>query len=409
METATRETTLLFALAAGLIALVITGNGLICLTVFGLVVLLVVGWQREWWHGCGRVVGRMGSGLLVLWRTWWASKEEAGPEFELYDLLMGYDPETTDRDIENLADLGHVGIYGTTRYGKTTWIHSAIHHLISTHHPSELRLAISDPKTVDYPFYGSLPYLLCPIARDRMETGWMVDRLIAEMNRRIALFAPYAAKSICNNIDRYAELSGERLPRVVAIFDELADVVEPGSELEQKLIRLAKLSLAYGIQLFCATQRPSAKVMNGEIKSQFSSLMVTFMPNNREYGTVAMAPKELYEQMTRTRGRFMVYSAKGWRFVQGYKVPDRQLERLAAKLSGRAREWHVNGEERDARPQSAIPASSAWPETDAEKVRVVVELGREMRRRPSINETASRFGISRPTAIKYLNLAFNGE
>ncbi len=407
METTTRETTLLFALAAGLIALVMTGNGLICLAVFGLVVLLVVGWQREWWHGCGRVMGRIGQWLIASWRSWWAKEEQAGPEFELYDLLIGYDPETTQRDIENLADLGHLGIYGTSRYGKTTWIHSAVHHLISTHHPSELRLVISDPKTVDYPFYGSLPYLLCPIARDRMETGWMVDRLIAEMNRRIALFAPYAAKSICNNIDRYAELSGEKLPRVVAIFDELADVVEPGSELEQKLIRLAKLSLAYGIQLFCATQRPSAKVMNGEIKSQFSSMMVTFMPNNREYGTVAMAPKELYEQMTRTRGRFMVYSAKGWRFVQGYKIPDRQLERLAAKLSGRAREWQVNGEEREARPQPKPPTSSAWPETDAEKVRVVVEFGRGMGRRPSINETANRFGISRPTAIKYLNLAFD--
>lgn len=407
MDTTTRETTLLFALAAGLVVLVATSNGLLCVGTFVLVVMAVAGWQRGWWHGCGRVGLRAWRGLLVLWRTWWARREDAGPEFGLYDVLLGYDPETGDRDIESLADLNHVGVYGTTRFGKTTWIHSVIHHLISTHHPSELRLVISDPKTVDYPFYGSLPYLLCPIARDKRETGWMVDRLIAEMDRRIALFSPYAAKSICNNIDRYAELSGEKLPRVVAIFDELADVVEPGSDLEQKLIRLAKLSLAYGIQLICATQRPSAKVMNGEIKSQFSSLLVTFMPNNREYGTVSMVPKELYEQMPRTRGRFMVYSAKGWRFMQGYKIPDRQLERLAAKMSGRLREWQVNGEERETRPQPKALAASAWPETDAEKVRVVVEFGRELGRKPSINETANRFGISRPTAIKYLNLAFS--
>lgn len=218
MEATTRETTLLFALAAGLMVLVATGNGLLCVAVFGLAVLLVIGWQKEWWHGCGRIGLRIGQWLIVLWRSWRQVTDDVGPEFELYDLLMGYDPETGERDIENLADLGHVGIYGTTRYGKTTWVHSQIHHLISTHHPSELRLAISDPKTVDYPFYGSLPYLICPIARDRQETGWMIDRLIAEMNRRITLFAPYAAKSICNNIDRYAELSGERLPRVVAIL-----------------------------------------------------------------------------------------------------------------------------------------------------------------------------------------------
>ncbi|MEI2422242.1 FtsK/SpoIIIE domain-containing protein, partial [Arthrospira platensis SPKY2] len=104
--------------------------------------------------------------------------------------------------------------------------------------------------------YNSLPHLLMPIARNQQETGLVIDRLIAEMERRAALFSPYAKKSLCNNIDRYAELSGQRLPRVVAIFDELADVIIPGSELESDLIRLAKLGLAYGIHLICATQRP---------------------------------------------------------------------------------------------------------------------------------------------------------
>ncbi len=319
-----------------------------------------------------------------------------------YDILLGHHPLTGQPDIENLSDLGHIGVYGTTRYGKTTWIHSIIHHLIASHAPSELRLCISDPKTVDYPFYGRLPYLLCPIARNAEETGLMIDVVIGEMERRIALFTPFSRRSVCNNLDRYTELSGHKLPRVLVIFDELADVVEPGSVLESNLIRLAKLGLAYGIHLICATQRPSSKVVTGEIKSQMASKFVTWMPTSREYGVVAELPKEMYQEMPRAKGRFMAYSAKGWRYVQGRKVPDRELERLAAGRAGKQREWKKD-------TGVTETAVSTWDGDDTDKARMIQNFAAELGRKPSISETMTRFGISKPTAVKYLKMAVYSE
>jgi hypothetical protein len=354
----------------------------------------IIGTERGWFVKAGPVAVR-----FWFWLRGLFARKQMIEMNELYDLLLGHDPATGQPDLENLADLGHVGVYGTTRFGKTTWLHSIIHDLIEHHKPSELRLCISDPKTVDYPFYGRLPHLLCPIARDASETEQMIDRLLAEMEARIRLFEPYAKTAVCNSLERYHALSGQTLPRIVAIFDELADVVpaKNGSEIERKLIRLAKLSLAYGIQLVCATQRPSVAVMNGEIKSQFASLFVTWMPNNREYGVVALVPKEMYEDMPRTRGRFMAYSAKGWRFIQGRKIGDGDLAKLAHHWAGRERIW------RDSAVLVApAPEPTVWAEMgEDEKLTAFREWlgGRDYE--PTLAEIMDQFSISKPTAIKW--------
>lgn len=366
--------------------------------------LLIVGMERGWLALAAPYVQRAVGWVLSLF----ARKQDGAAEGELYDLVLGVDPATGAADVENLADLGHIGVYGTTRFGKTTWLHSIIHDLIGSHKPGELRLCISDPKTVDYPFYGRLPHLLCPIARDAAETEQMIDRLLAEMEARIALFAPFAKTAVCNSLDRYQELSGRQLPRVVAVFDELADVVQPGSEIEAKLIRLAKLSLAYGIQLVCATQRPSSKVMNGEIKAQFASIFVTWMPNSREYGVVALVPKEMYQEMPRTRGRFMAYSSKGWRFVQGRKIGDRELAQLAQHWAGRERIWQETAVPAPPPPDLVAVAAPpppdlvSWAElAEAEKLAAFREWlsGRDYE--ATLSEIMEHFDISKPTAIKY--------
>lgn len=393
------DTVLLVATATGLFILIISQIWLFACLASLLVLLGAYGQANGWWV---EVWGKIRP-LLAQIHKWtmglfaYQNPDETAV-FNQYDILLGHDPLTDQADVENLADLGHVGVYGTTRYGKTTWLHSIIHHLISTHTPGELRLAISDPKTVDYPFYGRLPYLICPIARDILETAAMVDRLLAEMEYRASLFAPFAKTAVCNNLDRYAQLSGHQLPRVLAIFDELADVVEPGSELEAKLVRLAKLGLAYGIHLICATQRPSSKVVTGEIKSQMSSKFVTWMPSAREYGVVAEIPAEMYRDMPRERGRFMVYSAKGWRFMQAHKVPDRELERLANKRAGRPRQWeNVN---------TAVSVAPEWEGSDAEKIQTLHLWAQQLGGEPRVTDIIGRFGVSKPTAIKYHKMAF---
>ncbi|MEI2422675.1 hypothetical protein V6O07_20525, partial [Arthrospira platensis SPKY2] len=77
-----------------------------------------------------------------------------------------------------------------------------------------------------------------------------------------------------------------------------------------------------------------------------ASKFVTWMPSAREYGVVSELPKELYQEMPRVKGRFMAYTGAGWHFIQGRRVPDRQLERLAARRSsGRWRQWQLDNDQ----------------------------------------------------------------
>ena len=364
----------------------------IALTV--VIVAVVYGQAQGWWY---RLAVWAWNGWRRVWGWLNRTTETAAPR-QLYEIVLGYDPGTGRNETEQLPDLGHIGVYGTTRFGKTTFLHSLIHDLISQHRPADLRLLIIDPKEVDYSFYSRLPHLLRPIARNREETAVLIQFLSDEMKYRAGLFAPYAQKSICNNLDRYTELSGQALPRILVIFDELADVIQPGSQMETDLVRLAKLSLAYGIQFIFATQRPSSKVVTGEIKSQVASKFVTWMPTAREYGVVAEIPKEIYETMPRSRGRFMVYTAQGWRMMQAYKIPDRELERTARHYASRPRVWP------EPQKETAV-TKTVWIGDDEEKAQMLIEYERELGERPSISQVMARFDISKPTAVKYRKLA----
>ncbi len=380
--------------AAGLLAAVSSPSLAQAVIITAVVLLLIVGYVRGWWQAIG---GNIGPALRQLWsdlRGWWQPVVVEPPK--PYELLLGYDPETNQPDMENLFSLRSMGVYGTSRYGKTTLLHGFIHWLIAHNDPAQLKICISDPKTVDFPFYGGLPHLFCPIATDAEETRRMVRLIIAEMERRKNLFNQYSGRFICNNIHRYAQLSGTQLPLILAIFDEVADVVQPGDDLESDLIRLAKLGQAFGISLVLATQRPSSSVMTGEIQSQLQTRFVTWMPNNREYGVVASVPKEIYTEMERRPGLFMVYSGAGWRFIQSRRVPDRKLEALARRLSRSALRWeHATAETKQDRPSRSLTGSYE------EKVATVKEIARTIGRVPSLAELMELTGCSKPTAVKY--------
>lgn len=396
---------LAFAAVAGLIFGTLDAALLAALLAILIVVSLVRGWALAAWRWL----------QPHLWQTWrnlvaafWSlingRSDDNADTRDPYQVMLGVNPQTGAPDYENLATWGHVYVAGTTRYGKTTMLHNIIHDLISHHSPAELQLLISDPKRVDYGIYHDLQHLAQPLARDRTETVQMTAWLIAEMDRRIAKFEEYSRRALCNNLDRYAQLSGERLPRVIAIYDELADVMcEP---LEAHLERLVKLGAAYGIQLILATQRPSAKSIPGEIISQVAGRMVTWMPSAREYGVVSQIPKEVYGEMSKTRGRFMVLSDAGWRITQGRLVPDRQLYTVARAHGGRIRRW-------PGRTVLAPPAKETavnWHTlNDDEKVQAILQYRRDLGDWPTYQQTMDRFSISRPTVAKYIQIAREEE
>lgn len=239
------------------------------------------------------------------------------------------------------ASMNHMFIIGMTRYGKTRLALSIITEFIQNYRPEELRLAFSDAKAVSFNVFGRSQHLWAPIAKSPEQTERLIELILTEMHIRLATFSEYH-EEICTNVDEYFELSGIRLPRIVVIFDEVADSVEQGSIAEKNLTTLAKMGLAAGIHLVLVTQRPTNMGISHEVTSQCQTIMCTFMKNAVEYGSVAKIPKDVYVRMKPKKGLFMLFSPdlapmltalepdnQGWGFLTSNYVRDPEIVHIA--------------------------------------------------------------------------------
>lgn len=166
----------------------------------------------------------------------------------------------------DLAKLPHLLISGATGMGKSIFLHSLITGIIKTTKPSEVRLLLVDTKQVEFNCYEGLPHLLVPVIKDEKTSLGALRWLVDEMERRYSVLR---AKQV-RNIDAYnaAADEGDRLPKIVLIIDELADLmVGYKSNAETFLMFLAQKSRAAGIHIVISTQRPAVSVITGVIKA----------------------------------------------------------------------------------------------------------------------------------------------
>ena len=164
----------------------------------------------------------------------------------------------------DLAALPHVLIAGATGSGKSVCINSIIASFLLTKTPDQLRILMVDPKRVELTPFNGIPHLVGPVIVDVEEVNTALRGLIREMLNRYKLMEETGAR----NIDGYNKRAREKLPFLVLIVDELADLMMVGGfEVEQNLVRLAQLGRATGIHLVLATQRPSVNVVTGLLKA----------------------------------------------------------------------------------------------------------------------------------------------
>lgn len=173
-----------------------------------------------------------------------------------------------------LDEMPHLLVCGTTGSGKSVFIHNIICSLIMRNRPEELKLMLIDPKRIEFTKYADLPHLLCPVitSTDRGKVGLM--KLVDEMERRYDLFAEKGrgASNYKEYIETCEEMGYEKIPYIVMICDEFADFMSEGDKEVAKLIqRIAQKARACGIYMVIATQRPSVKVITGEIKANIPS------------------------------------------------------------------------------------------------------------------------------------------
>jgi DNA segregation ATPase FtsK/SpoIIIE, S-DNA-T family len=173
-----------------------------------------------------------------------------------------------------VADLGkmpHLLIAGTTGSGKSVCITALVTCLVTSNTPDDLRLILIDPKMVELVRFNGLPHLFGKVETELDRILGVLRWVVREMDNRYKLFETAAAR----NLDTYnAKLSkkrdGERLPRIVVMIDELADLMmQAPDETERTIVRLAQMARATGIHLVVATQRPSTDIVTGLIKANF--------------------------------------------------------------------------------------------------------------------------------------------
>ena len=203
--------------------------------------------------------------------------------------------------VEDLTSLPHLLIAGSTGGGKSTLLNSIIASFIYCIPSTDLKLVLCDPKQVEFNHFEAAPHLLMPIATSTRDILDALKDLVRDVETRLSMMAKYR----CQNIAQFHAL-GHKLPYVVVVIDELADplqdqttelIVDPvdgrekkskpyGKQAEFALGKIASKARATGIHIIGATQRPSVRVVEGNIKANFPARLSFRLPSEMDSRTI---------------------------------------------------------------------------------------------------------------------------
>ncbi|WP_373600577.1 DNA translocase FtsK 4TM domain-containing protein [Paraclostridium bifermentans] len=207
-------------------------------------------------------------------------------EFKKFDspLAMGLGKDIAGKPI--IADIGkmpHLLIAGSTGSGKSVCVNTLINSILYKSNPDEVKFLLIDPKVVELANYNGIPHLLIPVVTDPKKAANALNWAVTEMNRRYKLFAETSVKDITS----YNEKAEDKLPKIVIIIDELADLMMvSASDVEDYICRLAQMARAAGMHLIVATQRPSVDVITGVIKANIPSRIAFAVSSQTDSRTI---------------------------------------------------------------------------------------------------------------------------
>ena len=175
--------------------------------------------------------------------------------------------------VGNIAKMPHMLIAGTTGSGKSVCMNSIIISLLYKAGPEDVKLIMVDPKMVELGIYNGIPHLLIPVVTDPKKAAGSLQWAVTEMLRRYKLMSDAGVRDLESyNSIMESEEDGQKLPQVIVIIDELADLMlVAAKEVEDSICRIAQMGRASGMHLIIATQRPSADVITGLMKANIPS------------------------------------------------------------------------------------------------------------------------------------------
>lgn len=185
--------------------------------------------------------------------------------------------------VADLERMPHLLIAGATGSGKSVAINALIVSLLYQNSPDDLKFILIDPKRVELTSYNNTPHLMTPVITDAKKTINALRWAVSEMDRRFDILAGTGVR----NIEKYNQTGDNRMPYIVIVIDELADLMSVASkEVEALIVRLAQMSRAVGIHLVLATQRPSVNVITGLIKANITARVAFTVASQTDSRTI---------------------------------------------------------------------------------------------------------------------------
>ncbi|MBT9554711.1 MAG: DNA translocase FtsK, partial [Myxococcales bacterium] len=249
--------------------------------------------------------------------------------------------------VTELAKAPHMLVAGTTGSGKSVAVNAFILSLVYRYKPTELRMILVDPKMLELSIYDDIPHLLLPVVTASDKAALALKWAVAEMERRYALLARCNVRNVVGFNQKIERLqAGVRefpdnihedelvhMPYIVIVLDELADLMMvSGKEVEHSIVRLAQMARACGIHLVVATQRPSADVITGLIKTNMPTRVAFTVSQKIDSRVILdrMGAENLLGQGD------MLFSSPGGgaalQRIQGCFVSDAEVERVTNHL-----------------------------------------------------------------------------
>jgi len=268
--------------------------------------------------------------------------------------------------IASIESMPHMLIAGTTGSGKSVCVNSILTCLLLYNTPDDLRIVLVDPKRVELTGYNGIPHLLGPVVVEMDRVIGALQWMTREMDKRYHLFAQAGSRNIIDYNGKMKLQGQKKLPYLVVIIDELADLmmIAP-DETEKTITRLAQLARATGIHLILATQRPSVDVVTGLIKANFPARIAFAVASNTDSRVILDQPGA-----ERLLGRgdmlYQAPDAPAAARLQGVFVSDHEIQRLVEywrAQAGGASPYAVAGTPADSVPTNVpLKQTQLWDE-----------------------------------------------
>ncbi|MBE6983350.1 MAG: DNA translocase FtsK [Ruminococcaceae bacterium] len=277
--------------------------------------------------------------------------------------------------VGNIAKLPHMLIAGTTGSGKSVCMNSIIISILYKASPDDVKLIMIDPKMVELGIYNGIPHLLIPVVTDPKKAAGSLQWAVTEMMRRYKAMSDVGVRDLesYNSIVEGQETGATKLPQVVVIIDELADLMlVAAKEVEESICRIAQMGRAAGIHLVIATQRPSADVITGLMKANIPS-RIAFAVASAMESRIILDTQGAEKLVGRGDMLFAPIGSGKPKRVQGCFVSDPEVEAVATYVKSNFTSTYDQQvmeeiEKKAAQTGNSKAATASDPEPNAEEI-----------------------------------------